>query len=80
MTMLSTWEYCEFKELLISLKLLDTKLKEVHFLRLCFEVFGAKSELYIYFFYVLQFKFVCYFYRKYYMLMKNFMGKNLRSM
>ena len=44
---LTTWETGEFKELLISRKLLEIELNKVHFWRLCFfEVLGAEIQFF----------------------------------
>ena len=44
---LTTWESCEFKELLISRKLLEIELYRYHFWRLCFfELFGAEIHFF----------------------------------
>ena len=44
---MTTWETGEFKELLISRKLLEIELNKVHFWRLCFfEVFGAEIQIF----------------------------------
>ena len=44
---LTTWEIGEFKELLISRKLLEIELNRCHFRRLCFfEVFGAEIHFF----------------------------------
>ena len=44
---MTTWETGEFKELLISRKLLEIELNKVHFWRLCFfEVLGAEIQFF----------------------------------